>query len=429
VRRDAEALEIPVFESASEAQREAWPVRSLPAFGRRRPRLAHLRRMRSEGKASEAPWRTHPATRLGFFGLGVLGVLTILALFIPSATVALQPLSQNQSVIIPIAASADTKSIFVTGSLPARQTSLILEGTQRLTVTSKGAIPESRARGVARFKNLTSAGVLIPAGTVVYDRTAESLRFVTVNETHLPAGVNAIVETPIEAVTAGASGNVEADSIQGVEGALGLSVAVTNPAPTEGGSDRDAVAATPADRERARTLLLATLESMARAQMGQSVSADDITLTNTVRFSRILEEDYDPPAGQPGTVLTLVMSAEFTAQYVSGDDLAQLAGAALSPSVPPGYVPLPDTLTYQVASTPVTDETGTSRFELKAGRAILRQIEPLRVAALTRGLARNSVEGVLLQNLPLAAPPQLELHPSWWPWMPLIPFRIHVVIR
>ncbi len=430
VRRDAEALEIPVFESAGEAQREAWPARRGAAMvGRRRPRLAHLRKMRAEAKFAEAGWRAHPAARVGFFGLGVLGVLMILALFVPSATIALQPLSQLQSVTIPIAASPETKSIFITGSLPARQTSLALEGTQSLTVTSKGAIPQTRARGVARFKNLTSAEVLIPAGTVLYDRASETVRFVTVNDVRLPAGVNAFVETLIEAVEAGASGNLEVDRIQGIEGGLGLSVAVTNPAPTEGGSDRDAVTASEADRERARSLLLASLETRARAQIGQSVASDDLILINTIKRSRILNETYDPPPGQPGTVLTLVMKVEFSAQFVAGDDLAQLAGAALASSVPPGYGPLQNSLTYEILGMPVTDENGTSRFELKAGRALLRQVEPLRVAALTRGLARGSVEQVLQDNLPLSAPPELELHPSWWPWMPLIPFRIDVVIR
>jgi hypothetical protein len=428
VRRDAEALQIPVFESTTAAQREAWPARRASArIARRRPRLADLREMRGQSLVREAIWLGHPAARVGFFAAGVLAVLAILTLFVPSATVKLKPASQVQSVIIPIAASPQTKSVFITGSVPARSTSILVDGTQRLTVTSQGAIPETRARGVVRFKNLTSAEILIPAGTVVYSRGAEPVRFATLTDTRLPPGVNAIVETLIEAVQGGAAGNLEADMIQGVEGGLGLSLAVTNPASTEGGTEQSAIEASAADHERVRNLLLPSLEALARARIGASVGDNDLILYNTLQPARILAEDYDPPAGQPGTTLTLTMQMEFTAQYVSGDDLSRLAGAALAPSIAPGFVPLAGSLRFEAISTPVGDESGVTHFELKAERVLVRQIEAMRVAALTRGLQRGAVESILQANLPLEAPAELDLRPAWWPWMPLIPFRIQVI--
>lgn len=428
VRRDAEALQIPVFESTGAAQREPWPARRRAGrVARRRPRMAELREMRGHALAPESAWRGHPSTRIGFFSAGVLAVLAILALFVPSATVTLHPASQVQSITIPIAANPQTKTVFITGSLPARLTSIVVDGTQRLTVTSQGAIPETKARGVARFKNLTSAEILIPAGTVVYSPGAQPVRFATLNDTRLTAGVNAFVETQIEAVQGGAAGNLEANLIQGVEGGLGLSVAVTNPAPTAGGTERKAIEASGADRERTRSLLLPALEALARARIGESVEDDDLILINTLQASRILAEDYDPPVGQPGATLTLTMKMEFTAQYVAADDLARLAGAALAPSIPAGFVPLASSLKFQAISTPAGDEAGTTHVDLKAERLLVRQIEPLWVVALMRGLQRGAVEGVLQSNLPLEAPAGIELRPAWWPWMPLIPFRIQVI--
>jgi hypothetical protein len=46
---------------------------------------------------------------------------------------------------------------------------------------------------------------------------------------------------------------------------------------------------------------------------------------------------------------------------------------------------------------------------------------------MVRGLSLSDAEKVLLSDLPLAADPEIQLSPSWWPWMPLIPFRRAII--
>src|SRR6266508_5565352 len=102
VRVDAEALHMPVFESTGEAQKVAWPK------PRRRRRLAwhaprkDLRQQREQLSAAEEPWRAHPVVRILSFLLGVMAVLTLVALFIPRAEITLQPVSALQSVVLPV---------------------------------------------------------------------------------------------------------------------------------------------------------------------------------------------------------------------------------------------------------------------------------------------------------------------------------------
>ncbi len=59
----------------------------------------------------------------------------------------------------------------------------------------------------------------IPAGTVV--STKSSIRFVTLKDARLPAGIDEFVEVPIEAQEAGGQGNVAEETITTVEGSLG----------------------------------------------------------------------------------------------------------------------------------------------------------------------------------------------------------------
>ncbi len=91
VREDAEALRIPVFESTGQAQRVAWPKPRRRKWPRRAPRK-DLRAQREQASAAEEAWRALPVVRVSAFILGVLAVLTLVALFIPSAQITLNPI-------------------------------------------------------------------------------------------------------------------------------------------------------------------------------------------------------------------------------------------------------------------------------------------------------------------------------------------------
>src|SRR5512146_659272 len=82
VRVEAEALHIPVFESTGQAQKVAWPSpRRRRRFAWHPPRK-DLREQRDQLSVTEEPWRAHPLVRVLSFIVGVLAVLTLVALFI-----------------------------------------------------------------------------------------------------------------------------------------------------------------------------------------------------------------------------------------------------------------------------------------------------------------------------------------------------------
>ena len=167
-----------------------------------------------------------------------------------------------------------------------------------------------------------------------------------------PGNVNAIVEVPIRAVKGGAEANLPANAIQGIDGSLSLSAAVTNPSPTDGGSDRLAAAPSEADRQRLRGVVLELLNTHAEQQINDAMGERDLLLAGTLKIEQGTEETYEPAPGEPGNLLSLTMKAEFTAAYVRGDDLDQIADATLNAAEQAGFAPVPGTLSVKIVGTP-----------------------------------------------------------------------------
>lgn len=429
VRTDAEALGIPVFVSTGQAQRLAWPRPRQRRWPRRPPRKGLLDRRREQARVVEGAWRSHPLIRVGSFAVGVLSVLVLVALFIPRAQVTLQPQSRMQSVDLPVSASPSVESVFITGSIPAYELRVVVDGEQTISVTGEGSIPQSKAKGMALFRNLTQQAVTIPAGTVVHSGNTERIRFVTTRAGNVAAEVGETLELPIEAVEGGLAGNVEAESVNAIEGRLGLLLSVTNPEPLAGGRERPSVQASDSDRKRAKNLLMKHLEEEARKQLDEETHSGDILFGDTLTVSQILSEEYDPPAGAVGSTLTLTMQVEYSVLYASAPDLTELASLALNASLPSGFFPASDAIAVKPVTEPVSSESGPTRWTVRAERRIVQQIDAAQVTQMIQGYGSRTAQKQLERHLPLAGSPEIYLTPSWWPWVPIVPFRISVVTQ
>jgi len=425
VRADAEALGIPVFESAGQAQRVAWPKRKHRKSFYKVPDK-NLRKKREQAQVREEAWRAHPVTRVLALSIGVLSVLALVALFIPRAQIVLKPVTKTQSIVISVSANPSTDAVFITGSLPLREKRIIVDGTQKVIVTGEGIIPQSKAQGVVEFRNLTQQSVTIPAGTVV---SADAIRFITTDDGVVNAGVDKKLELPIEAVEGGGAGNVEGETINVIEGRLGLSLSVTNLEPTTGGRELSSVQASDADRTRVKKLLMQTLEDQARENLSSELNPGDLLFEKTLSVSQTLSEEYDPPAGAAGTQLTLTMQVEFSVQYASASDLTELASLAMNASLPSGFRAADgaDAVTMQPVTNPYVDGDGALRWNMRAEREIVQAFDSAQVTQLVQGLVKKKAQSNLDENLPSATSPEIQLSPSWWPVVPLLPFRISVV--
>ena len=307
VRANALELNIPVFNSLREAQTGRWRVGR-----RRRPRLWHtgprpdLRSLRP----SHLPGRfDHPGLRYGFFALSLLALLALAAVLLPGASIELQAPVTTQQITIPVTANQEATSVNLAGVVPARWDSIVVEGRETISSTGTVLVPEKPAKGSVQFTNLTEKKVTVPAGTVVSTLEEPVIRFATVNEGAVPAGIGRSATIEVQAVAPGKAGNLTARMLQAIEGPLGLQLSAVNPSPTRGGSSLPAAGPSARDKEKVYTSLLKSLEQSAWSELLSAWQAAPLNasfpISGTLTLADTLEMVYTPEEDQPAEELEL----------------------------------------------------------------------------------------------------------------------------
>jgi hypothetical protein len=169
---------------------------------------------------------------------------------------------------------------------------------------------------------------------------------------------------------------------------------------------------------------LAELRKQALDQFTQNLSPGDVPFPDTLTASQTLDETYQPEESQPSETLTLTMQVKFTIQYAQAYDLNVLAAAALDAGLTKEMLPVADTLSVEITSKPASQAGRVTNFTIHTSRVLKPNINLSSVAFAVQGLSPSEVGQRLESMFPLASPPQIELVPSWWPWLPLLQFRI-----
>ena len=430
LRRAAQGLGIPVFRAVAKAQRKTWEKERIPEKPHRRSPPPDLLQMRREVFTDEPRWRTLLGVRLGFFTLAVLAVLALLLLFLPSATIHLTPITQVQALTISVSANPNVASVNLTGSIPAQSTSTVVRRIKTAPVSGKIAVPDSIAAGKVRFRNLTTGEVAIPAGTIVRTTGNPPVRFTTTVDAVMEARAGKTLDVPVKAVGGGSSGNLPADSLVAFDDVdLGTSLAVTNPGPTTGGSDRTASIPTAGDRAHLHDALLTEILEECKTTLRQRLVAGDIFFPDTITVAQMLTETYFPAAGQTGETLSLTMNLQCQAQYASAANLTALAAMALDANLPEGFVPVSSSAIMPDAIALVTDADGITHWEMHVQRFLSVRLDGSAATQLVQGRRPGVAARRLADTFPLAALPEIQINPAWWPWLPVFPFRINVSIN
>ncbi|HEY3474998.1 MAG TPA: hypothetical protein VGK56_10330, partial [Anaerolineales bacterium] len=151
----------------------------------------------------------------------------------------------------------------------------------------------------------------------------------------------------------------------------------------------------------------------------------------TFEVSQILSEVYDPPPGAAATRLSLSMQVAFSGLYASAADLNELASLALNASIPSGFRPAADSdaITLKPVTQPILNDDGAIRWTVRAERRIVRQVSAGQVTQMIQGIGSRHAQNLLEKGFPLDGRPEIKLSPAWWPWIPIVPFRISVVTQ
>jgi hypothetical protein len=433
VRFNARQLAIPVFKNLRQAQSTRWRAGRRPSRSveRRRPR-PDFEVLRQEIRPAQQAWYNQPLARRAFHVISIFAALVLLALFVPSARVTLTPKTQLQEIRFTVSASPSVRTVNVTGDLPARSASLIVEGQDQISTTGSLPVPEKASIGRVEFTNLTDARVTIPTGTVVTNlpvRNQEPVRFSTTFPANLAPGGSVLIS--VRCLEAGKQGNLSAQEIKAIEGPLGLKLSVSNPSATTGGSEQPAAAPTPADAHKLYERLSAALHATALEEIsGNTFSLTRIPIESTLSLASTLEETYSPAPvdgefTQPATQLTLTLRLEFQVLVVANQDLGDVSQLILDANLPKGYQPLNATLVFEHLGSPVVDEQATARWRMVTSRKLQAIIDEQQALSLARGLTPAQAQATIREGL-LIEEAKIQLTPEWWPRLPWLPFRIQI---
>jgi hypothetical protein len=428
IRRSAMESHIPAFRTSSEAQLAPWGEAQniRPALKENRHRFSRpeLEQVREGFSGMEPDWLKNPVARIGIFASGVLAVLILFILFFPSAIIRINPVTQLQSATIPVTIDPAASAVNISGVIPAYAVSTAVEGDGEAPATGMMTIHESRASGTVEFSNLGEPPVHIPEGTIIRTVDEPAVRFIVTQSGEVPEGVGKKLELPVRAVEGGFAGNLDPNTLQAIEGKLGLSLSVTNPEPTTGGGDEDKSAATSEDRTRLYQKVTESLSQKAWEEIQKQVPAGGSLFHETLT-SETVSETYNPPEGSPGPTVSLALKQKYTAYFMAEADLRSLGGLVLDASIPNGFEPLTGTLTIKSVSEPFVTDDGKMTWQVSVDRSVAARVNPLDV--ISEALGRTPETAMKnLSELKMASSPQISISPSWWPWMPSLPMRVSV---
>jgi len=424
---NARSLGIPVFASIAEAQRQPWmlPRRRrgvIPQVDRNIEVIARGETFRPVGNQSIPRW-----ARVAVFMLGLTSFFALIFIFIPSATIHITPQRIEQELTMEFWANQVVPAASAAGGLPVREQSTIVEGSLEAVGSLRTTIGYKTAEGRLILTNLTDSLIEVPTDTVFQTSGQPRARFVTRQAVVIPAGVGQTAEVPVQALTAGAAGNVPAHTIQAVEGSLGWLIAATNPEPTTGGSDREALAASEQDYEQLYDTLLTSLIADALEQMEMSAGEPVMLVPGSLKVNEVLNNTRIPPTGQPTDRIRLDLRLEFSALAVAISDIESAARLALNASLPEGYQPISNGVNIVNLGEPIVDESGTIRWKGRISRMVEKVWDADEILGDIAGLMVHQASTEISTRLNLTNPPEIMINPSWWIRMPFLAFRMKMV--
>lgn len=434
IRTHASELGIPTYRNLHQAQQAIWRT---PRRIRREQtnRAIQLRQGRESAprldlrleKPLASSLNLSPAMRWIIFALGVLAVVALGAVIVPRGEIRLQPEVREQELEFIVRADPQARGISLAGVVPSEPIMNVVEGRDQLTASGSTSIPDQPAGGLVVFTNLSDREVTIPSGLVVSTPSEPVIRFGVTRQGVLAAGPGTTLNLPVRALEPGAAGNIAAGAIQAIEGPLGIEMTATNPRPFSGGRDIKSLAPRPGDYARLSARLTESLRQTALSELRAALEPGDVLIASSLALSRTLEEIYQPAEIQPANELSLNLRLEYSAQIVRQADLARLAEDILNARLPDGFTPQAGSLLLTSLDEPEVASDGKASWSMLAIRHIQAAIALETAVQLAMGLEPQIAAQKLSESLPLAAPAEIQMQPDWWPRIPMLPFRIHVV--
>ncbi|MCX6044069.1 MAG: baseplate J/gp47 family protein [Chloroflexi bacterium] len=458
-RKAADQLGIPVFFHTSDVNRRTWrmhpplplihsrnPAAALPEPPTWRPRrgraetivdqmaqpTAHLirqRRIRSEASRQAAlpTW-----LRL----VGVIAVLSLTVLFLamfafyvlPAATITLAPGREPVTVTVPLTANPNlSEPDLDNNQLPARLIQTSIEQVGKMPTTGRQQKAVDKAQGTVVFSNLGGTQVFIPAGSTVSTSTGTPILFRTTADTGLEARVGARASAPIEAVEPGIEGNVRANTINTVEGALRYRIGVSNPDATVSGGSEQVLVVTQADRDNLLEQLKKEVATKAYGILKGELKAGEWLPEESLQ-TFVDSSNYSQFNDEQASELTLTLRSLVRGVAVDEASTRRVLFASTQRQIPQQGKLVADSLTT-LRAPGITIDGDNVEFTVTVKAQYVVPIDPADVRKLAVGGTPKTVIEALQKRWPLERVPEIYQDPAWLKTLPILNNRIQVRIE
>ncbi|MEX0788116.1 MAG: baseplate J/gp47 family protein [Anaerolineales bacterium] len=421
----AAALGIPIFDSADQITESGWRKRDR----RPRPLLRETKPpLDDETRAARTPARRDvrrvpSSLRPVLAGTAILALAGAAVAALPSAVVVLSPAVEPQSAEITFDLIPENNAPSV-GGIVTRRLTTRLSGELRRATTGQVSVPTHFASGEVVFENLTGEVQTIPVGQTVREPGREDLFFVTREPVVLEAGEGSRGTAAIQSAIPGQVGNLPADSILAVDGPVGLTVSVSNPAPTTGGGSELRAAPTEADRRSLRGDLVAELLAQAEAQWA-SLSGESRLAPGTSTISRVVREEYSADLALPADSHSLSMEIDVSALEYEQTDLEAAVGAILTDELEVGRAAVPGSLRVDVR--PEAAPGQGPQIHVLAVQQTYPELDRLALGRRLAGVRVEEASQMILAEADLSSSPAFHLRPGWFPSLPWLAVRIEIL--
>lgn len=430
---EADDLQIPVFDSVNRAMRKGWDRR-------KHRRIPVLRDEDLSEKPTVEELRTHPVLqredhpisalmRRVLFTVGIIAVLALILYLVPSATVRLYPVSQNEELTVEFQVDSREGGAENPGILHGTVVNVTIEGKASKAVTGTSSVPDKKAKGTVSFTNQTNKEVIIPARTLVTNNTNPPVRYYVLKDIRIPPD-ETVSGIEIEAVYGGESGNSPANAITRIDGEVGLQVQLTNSEPVSGGTDKTIPAPSNEDAIALRADLQQKLAIEAQKQLSAGLKSDEILLPVSIKAGELISEEMTPTIGQAGTTATMRQKVEFSALVIHHSSLTAHAEELLAANrlLPGWMISNREMVEVQIVDQTFDHVSNTVKMRTQIKGQMIPKVNTDSIRHNIVGLSRRSALSAISLQMLSKQPPEIETWPVWLPLLPWLETRINVVV-
>lgn len=444
VIHNAEDLNISAFSSIEESRRERWKRGISKVFIDRSDR-PKTETDADDFRDSASRLRMAPtATQVGLrragrlLGLGALVaiVLTVMILFIPSATLTVTPAREYQDVTVRIVADPAVQTVDLERSIiPATRLQVEIEESAIIETTGSEDVSPTAARGTVVFTNQTDQSATIPAGTTVNTSTGAIVRFRTLDAINIAGERNAIAVVAVEALPqyAGPAGNVPSYAINFIDGPLNEILSVENTDPTSGGMVPVNRIVAQSDHDRLTAAVRGAIQQRALDELSAMLGDFQTIIPESIRIAETRPEwtAFSASVGDEAASVSLTMRAGIQAVALDDRMVNQAAFAGLAQRIPAGQIVDTESIAFTRSTVETIDENGRTVFLANVSGDVTSSIDLDAVRRAIAGMGLETARRYTSETVTLAPeqPPQISVWPSFYNRMPVLPSRIKIVIQ